>query len=274
MAWFVPASEGNLQLVSRPRHTGRRRAPGPVRRLPDGFPRVGAAWAAKSVATAGVVGGAAVALALPVDASPAPLSLPVTGTTDTQDRTDLQSASRSEARSAAAPAPAVSAPVEAAPVVPETVGVAGVKAVAKPKPKPTPTPTETERATESSSSSSSSPSVTVSSSGISSKCSSLGLVTDAARLCTAVQRTFGIDSIGGYRPNAGEHSTGQAVDFMTSGSTGDAIAEFVQANAGTYDVQYVIWEQRYWEPGSSWELMEDRGSITANHYDHVHVTVN
>ena len=235
---------------------------------------MGAAWAAKSVATAGVVGGAAVALALPVDASPATLSLPVTGTTDTQDRTDLQSASRSEARSAAAPAPAVSAPVEAAPVVPETVGVAGVKAVAKPKPKPTPTPTETERATESSSSSSSSPSVTVSSSGISSKCSSLGLVTDAARLCTAVQRTFGIDSIGGYRPNAGEHSTGQAVDFMTDGSTGDAIAAFVQANAGTYDVQYVIWEQRYWEPGSSWELMEDRGSTTANHYDHVHVTVN
>ena len=39
-------------------------------------------------------------------------------------------------------------------------------------------------------------------------------------------------------------------------------------------MQYVIWEQRYWEPGSSWELMEDRGSITANHYDHVHVTVN
>ena len=216
MAGFVPAWKAISTSCLVPHHTGRRRAPGPVRRLPDGFPRLGATWAAKSVATAGVVGGAAVALALPVDASPAPLSLPVTGTTDTQDRATLQSASRSEARPAAAPAPAVSAPVEAAPVVPETVGVAGVKAVAKPKPKPTPTPTETERATESSSSSSSSPErdselerdlleVLV----------SLGLVTDAARLCTAVQRTFGIDSIGGYRPNAGEHSTGQAVDFMT-----------------------------------------------------------
>jgi hypothetical protein len=258
--------------VSRPHHVGRRRAPGPVRRLPDGFPRLGATLAAKSVATVGVVGGAAVALALPVDASPASLSLPVGATTDTQDRAGVQSASRSAARPAAAPAPAVSAPVDAAPVVPDTVGVAGVTAVAKPKPKPKPTAEPTKEST--ASTSSSSPRVAVSASGISSKCSSIGLTINAARLCTAVQRTFGLSSIGGYRPNAGEHSTGQAVDFMTDGSTGDAIAEFVQANAGTYNVKYVIWEQRYWEPGSSWELMEDRGSVTANHYDHVHVTVN
>ena len=270
-----PRPEGNLHLVSRPHHIGRRRAPGPVRRLPDGFSRLGATWAAKSVATVGVVGGAAVALALPVDASPAPLSLPVGATTDTQERAGVQSASRSAARPAAAPAPAVSAPVDAAPVVPDTVGVAGVKAVAKPKPKPKPAPEPTKESTSTKSSSSdSAPRVAVSSSGISSKCGSIGLTTNAARLCTAVQRTFGLSSIGGYRPNAGEHSTGQAVDFMTSGSTGDAIAEFVQANSGTYNVKYVIWEQRYWEPGSSWELMEDRGSVTANHYDHVHVTVN
>ena len=265
--------EGNLHLVSRPHHTGRRRAPGPVRRLPDGFSRLGATWAAKSVATVGVVGGAAVALALPVEASPASLSLPTAGTTDAQDREGVQSASRSAGRAAAAPTPAVSAPVDAAPVVPDTVGVAGVTAVAKPKPKPKPTVKPSTRS--SSGESSSAPRVAVSASGISSKCGSLGLNTNAARLCTAVQRTFGISSIGGYRPNAGEHSTGQAVDFMvSSSSTGDAIAEFVQANAGTYDVQYMIWEQRYWEPGSSWDLMEDRGSATANHYDHVHVTVN
>ena len=39
-------------------------------------------------------------------------------------------------------------------------------------------------------------------------------------------------------------------------------------------MKYVIWRQRYWEPGGSWEPMEDRGSPTANHMDHVHVTVN
>ena len=62
--------------------------------------------------------------------------------------------------------------------------------------------------------------------------------------------------------------------MISSQSQGDAIAAFVQTHVGEFNVQYVIWRQRYWEPGSSWELMEDRGSITANHYDHVHVTVN
>ena len=62
--------------------------------------------------------------------------------------------------------------------------------------------------------------------------------------------------------------------MISSQSQGDAIAAFVQATSATFDVQYIIWQQRYWAPGSSWELMEDRGSATANHYDHVHVTVN
>ena len=29
-----------------------------------------------------------------------------------------------------------------------------------------------------------------------------------------VQKNFGVSSIGGYRPNAGEHSSGEAIDFM------------------------------------------------------------
>lgn len=90
-----------------------------------------------------------------------------------------------------------------------------------------------------------------------------------------MQSAFGLGSIGGYRPNAGEHSTGQAIDFMISSQAqGDAIAAFVQAHAGELGVKYVIWRQRYWTPGSAWDPMSDRGSATANHYDHVHVTVN
>lgn len=258
--------------MSRHRAPGRRRAPGAVRRLPDGFPRLGATWAVKSVATLGVVGGAAVALALPVGASPATLSLPV-ATTAVADRVEAQSASRSTDRTPKAVAsPAVSAPADAAPVAPEEVGVAGVKAVAKPTPKPTPEKTESSTSPSSSSSSSSARSY---STNISGTCGNLGLVNDAARLCSAVQSAFGLSSIGGYRPNAGEHSTGQAVDFMISSqSEGDAIAAFVQSHASEFDVQYVIWRQRYWVPGGSWDPMEDRGSATANHYDHVHVTVN
>ena len=255
--------------MSRHRSPGRRRAPGAVRRLPDGFSRLGATWALKSVASLGVVGGAAVALALPVDASPAALNLPVAPTTAVGDRVEVQAASRSDARTAAVATPAVSAPADAAPAAPEAVGVAGVKAVAKPKPKRQPEPAKTD------SSSSASSSARSYSTTISGACGNIGLTTNAARLCSAVRSAFGPPSIGGYRPNAGEHSTGRAVDIMISSqSQGDAIAAFVQSHVSEFNVEYVIWRQRYWVPGGSWDMMEDRGSATANHYDHVHVTVN
>ncbi|MBT9255072.1 hypothetical protein KMZ32_08215 [Phycicoccus sp. MAQZ13P-2] len=61
---------------------------------------------------------------------------------------------------------------------------------------------------------------------------------------------------------------------MTSGAQGDAIAAYVQAHVSEFNVKYLIWQQRYWAPGEGWRLMEDRGSPTQNHFDHVHVTVN
>jgi hypothetical protein len=40
-------------------------------------------------------------------------------------------------------------------------------------------------------------------------------------------------------------------------------------------VKYIIWRQRIWYPSSgTWRGMADRGSATANHYDHVHVSVS
>ena len=237
-----------------------------MRRLPDGFPRLGATWAVKSVAAVGVLGGAVVALALPVGSSPTALALAVPAASASTARSDDLAASRSAARARLASAPAVSAPVDAAPLAPEAVGVAGVKAVAKPKPKPVAKATTASGAAAPTSSYST---------GISDRCGSLGLIPNAARVCTAVDSVFHLGSIGGYRPNAGEHSTGQAVDLMISGqSQGDAVAAFVQAHAGELNVKYIIWRQRYWEPGGSWELMEDRGSPTANHMAHVHGTAN
>lgn len=52
---------------------------------------------------------------------------------------------------------------------------------------------------------------------------------------------------------------------------GDEVAAFAVDNRSKYRIEYVIYRQRI-NLGSGWEAMEDRGSITQNHYDHVHVT--
>ena len=245
-----------------------------MRRLPDGFSRVSVTWAAKAFAAVGVLGGAAVALALPVDASPTALALAVPAATTSAARADAPAASRSFVRSAVAPA--VSAPEGAAPIAPEQVGVSGVKAVAKPKPKPKPKPAPAAKAAApSGGSSSAAPPKTSYSTSISARCSHLGLIPNAARVCSAVDSVFHLKTIGGFRANAGEHSTGQATDLMISSKAqGDAVAAFVMAHAGELNVKYIIWRQRYWDPTIGWKPMADRGSPTANHMDHVHVTAN
>lgn len=88
---------------------------------------------------------------------------------------------------------------------------------------------------------------------------------------------FGVklSDIGGVagRRNASDHPLGLALDFMCNRETGDDIAEYVLDHAEELDVYYVIWRQRI-NYGSGWEPMEDRGDVTANHYDHVHVSFN
>lgn len=52
---------------------------------------------------------------------------------------------------------------------------------------------------------------------------------------------------------------------------GDTVAAYALEHMPDHAVMYVIWRQRY-NDGSGWDPMEDRGSITQNHYDHVHVS--
>ena len=84
-------------------------------------------------------------------------------------------------------------------------------------------------------------------------------------------------SIGGTRPSAadpGGHPSGKALDYMvmSDAGLGDAIAEYHIAHWDELGVEYIIWQQRMLSsPGGSWSSMADRGSTTANHYDHVHV---
>jgi hypothetical protein len=84
-----------------------------------------------------------------------------------------------------------------------------------------------------------------------------------------------ITSYGTFRGD-GEHAQGRAVDVMISGETGWEVADFLRANYAALDIEYIIYAQNIWSverAGEGWRSMSDRGSITANHYDHVHVTV-
>lgn len=84
-----------------------------------------------------------------------------------------------------------------------------------------------------------------------------------------------ITTYGTFRGD-GEHAQGRAVDVMITGETGWEVAEFLRANYSALDIEYIIYSQHIWSVergGEGWRSMSDRGSITANHYDHVHVTV-
>lgn len=83
-----------------------------------------------------------------------------------------------------------------------------------------------------------------------------------------------------------DHGKGRACDFMTGPygqmptgaqeARGDAIAAWAVANAKELGIHYVIWKQRIWNierAGEGWRPMENRGSITQNHWDHVHISV-
>jgi len=104
-----------------------------------------------------------------------------------------------------------------------------------------------------------------------------GLTSSAVRVYRAVCHNFPqITSYGGY-DNHGEHASGRAIDIMTSDVTiGTEIATFLQAHAAELELYDVIWRQQIWTPVRSSEgfrSMPSRGSATANHYDHVHVSV-
>ncbi|MEP6817241.1 MAG: SH3 domain-containing protein [Marmoricola sp.] len=105
-----------------------------------------------------------------------------------------------------------------------------------------------------------------------------GLTSSAIHVYRTVCHSFPqITSYGGYAPR-GEHSSGKAIDIMTSDvALGTQIAEFLRAHASELNLYDVIWRQQIWTPVRSsegWRSMSDRGSTTANHYDHVHVSVN
>lgn len=103
-----------------------------------------------------------------------------------------------------------------------------------------------------------------------------GVVSQAMVVFEAVCANFPtITTYGGWRGD-GEHSDGHAIDVMVSGDLGWQVAEFLRAHAAEFNLYDVIYAQRIFtqeRASEGWRYMEDRGSTTANHYDHVHVAV-
>ena len=85
-----------------------------------------------------------------------------------------------------------------------------------------------------------------------------------------------IKTYGGARRSDGYHGSGRAVDIMVSGDFGWEVANWTRANASRLGITEVIYAQRIWTTQRSsegWRWMSDRGSVSANHYDHVHISV-
>ena len=116
------------------------------------------------------------------------------------------------------------------------------------------------------------------------KSENAGLQPQTAAFKEEIANLFGITSFSGYRPgDSGDHGKGLAIDFMVpvSSALGDQIADYAIQNMATRGISYIIWKQRFYAPYDSkygpaytWNPMPDRGSITENHYDHVHVSMN
>lgn len=116
--------------------------------------------------------------------------------------------------------------------------------------------------------------------------STAGLSANAVKVLKAVNAKFPqITSIGGVRSgsDAEDHATGHALDLMipnyntASGKAlGNEVAAYLRAHQAELGVHYIIWSQHIWNvqrDAEGWRSMADRGSATANHYDHVHVSV-
>ena len=99
-----------------------------------------------------------------------------------------------------------------------------------------------------------------------------------------VAAKFGLTDIGGYREgDPQDHGKGLAVDVMVpvGSEVGNQVAQYAVDNIANAGISYVIYRQKFYAPvnniygpANTWNQMPDRGSVTENHYDHVHVSFN
>lgn len=103
-----------------------------------------------------------------------------------------------------------------------------------------------------------------------------GIRPESVRAANILGHRFDVDVVGGVRPDAlADHPSGRAIDLMVDHAKGNALAAYAKAHARDLSIEYIIWDQRIWSVARAtegWRAMTDRGSISANHKDHVHIT--
>ena len=113
-----------------------------------------------------------------------------------------------------------------------------------------------------------------------------GLTPHTKKMKVALAKKFGITNFSQFRAGDDDgtghgHNSGMAVDFMvySDSAKGDQLAEYLTKHMDELGVYYIIWKQRFYMPqqniygpANTWNIMPNRGGVTANHYDHVHVS--
>ncbi|MFA9492475.1 LysM peptidoglycan-binding domain-containing protein [Streptococcus sp. E17BB] len=176
------------------------------------------------------------------------------------------------------------APVEAAPSTEPVASVAPAPAVLEPVVATTPVeaaPEVVEKVVETPVATTVAPAVTATAQATTFTGSEAGLQPHVVAYKQEVLSAFGSMWVHGYRPDSGDHGKGLALDFMVTDNAalGDQIAAYAASHMAEKKISYIIWKQRFYAPYESkygpaytWNLMEDRGSVTENHYDHVHIS--
>ncbi len=280
----VTDSSPRSDLSSGRSRTSARRAV-PARALPAEHPdrlKRAARLVVPGVASAAVAAGAIIAVALPDgdgaarEAVPAALVTPVRSEAvsrgnDRPSPTPSRSASPTPSRTATpTPTPSRTATPTAKPKKTATPTPTATKKKRTASPKPSPTATKKKTA---------SPEPTTAAKGSTADCPSAtgGLTSHTRPVWEASCENFPyVSAYGGIRGGGGEHGQGRALDIMVSGDRGWDIAKYMRSHASELGATEVIYQQKIWTTQRSsegWRAMEDRGSATANHYDHVHVTV-
>lgn len=95
------------------------------------------------------------------------------------------------------------------------------------------------------------------------------------RFADACEKATGASNYGTY--NGHDPTPERALDIfvpVNSDVLGNKITDFGRGNYKRFGIWYIIYRQRIWNPSivDRWRDMEDRGGVTQNHYDHVHVS--